>query len=99
MVLVKFWLHVSDEEQLKRFEARENDPLKRWKITDEDWRNREKRPHTREAIEDMLARTEHPQAPWHADRGRLEALRAREGDRDGERGDRAGDAGAGFPVP
>jgi polyphosphate kinase 2 (PPK2 family) len=64
-VLVKFWLHISDEEQLKRFEKRENDPLKRWKITDDDWRNREKRPLYAEAIEDMLARTEHPQAPWH----------------------------------
>jgi polyphosphate kinase 2 (PPK2 family) len=64
-VLVKFWLHISDEEQLKRFEKRENDPLKRWKITDDDWRNREKRPLYTEAIEDMLARTEHPQAPWH----------------------------------
>ena len=42
-MLVKFWLHVSDEEQLKRFEKRENNPLKSWKITDDDWRNREKR--------------------------------------------------------
>ena len=43
MVLIKFWLHVSPDEQLKRFEARREDPLKRWKLTDEDWRNREKR--------------------------------------------------------
>ena len=43
MILVKFWLHVSAEEQLKRFEAREKDPLKSWKLTDEDWRNREQR--------------------------------------------------------
>ena len=64
-MLVKLWMHVSDEEQLKRFEKRSNDPLKRWKITDEDWRNREKRPLYVEAIEDMLERTEHPQAPWH----------------------------------
>jgi AMP-polyphosphate phosphotransferase len=64
-VLVKFWLHVSPEEQLHRFEKRQNDPLKSWKITDDDWRNREKRPLYEEAIEDMLARTEHPQAPWH----------------------------------
>ena len=42
-VLVKFWLHISDEEQLNRFEKREKNPLKSWKITDEDWRNREKR--------------------------------------------------------
>jgi polyphosphate kinase 2 (PPK2 family) len=43
MVLVKFWLHISSEEQLERFKKREKDPLKSWKLTDEDWRNREKR--------------------------------------------------------
>ena len=64
-VLVKLWMHVSPEKQLHRFEKRQNDPLKSWKITDDDWRNREKRPLYEEAIEDMLARTEHPQAPWH----------------------------------
>jgi polyphosphate kinase 2 (PPK2 family) len=63
-VLVKFWFHVSEEEQLRRFEKRQNDPLKSWKITDEDWRNREKRPQYLEAVEDMLERTEHPDAPW-----------------------------------
>jgi polyphosphate kinase 2 (PPK2 family) len=63
-VLVKFWFHVSPEEQLHRFEKRQKDPLKSWKITDEDWRNREKRPLYEEAIEDMLERTEHTQAPW-----------------------------------
>ena len=64
-ILVKFWMHVSDEEQLHRFEKRQKNPLKSWKITDDDWRNREKRPLYAEAIEDMLARTEHSQAPWH----------------------------------
>ena len=64
-VLVKLWMHVSDEEQLKRFEKRSNDPLKSWKITDEDWRNREKRALYSVAIEDMLERTDHPDAPWH----------------------------------
>ena len=64
MMLVKFWLHVSDDEQLKRFKGRENDPLKGWKLTDEDWRNREKRPQYLEAVEDMLERTEHAHAPW-----------------------------------
>jgi polyphosphate kinase 2 (PPK2 family) len=63
-VLVKFWLHVSPEEQLKRFEKRQDNPLKSWKITDEDWRNREKRPLYEEALEDMFERTEHAQAPW-----------------------------------
>ena len=47
MILVKFWLDVSPEEQLKRFEARAKDPLKRWKLTDEDWRNRDKPPRLR----------------------------------------------------
>jgi AMP-polyphosphate phosphotransferase len=63
-VLVKLWLHVSDEEQLHRFEKRQKDPLKSWKITDEDWRNREKRPLYLDALEEMFERTEHPDAPW-----------------------------------
>ena len=57
MILVKFFLHLSDEEQLRRFEARANDPLKAWKLTDEDWRNRAKRPDYEAAIEDMVERT------------------------------------------
>ena len=65
MVIVKFWLHVSAEEQLKRFKARERDPLKRWKLTDEDWRNRDRRPDYERALEEMLRRTDHPHAPWH----------------------------------
>ena len=65
MVLIKFWMHVSDEEQLKRFEARRGDPLKSWKLTDEDWRNREKRKQYTMAIEDMLERTSTDVAPWH----------------------------------
>jgi polyphosphate kinase 2 (PPK2 family) len=65
MILVKFWLHVSDEEQLKRFKAREKDPLKSWKLTDEDWRNRSKRPQYEAAIEDMVERTSTKDAPWH----------------------------------
>jgi polyphosphate kinase 2 (PPK2 family) len=64
-VLIKFWLHISDEEQLRRFERRQRKPLKSWKLTDEDWRNREKRPAYEEAVEDMLARTDHDYAPWH----------------------------------
>jgi polyphosphate kinase 2 (PPK2 family) len=63
-VMVKFWLHLSDHEQLRRFESRESDPLRRWKLTDEDWRNRDKRDAYVEAIEEMLARTSWPQAPW-----------------------------------
>jgi AMP-polyphosphate phosphotransferase len=64
-VLVKLWLHLSEDEQLKRFEARKKDPLKRYKLTDEDWRNREKRPAYEEAVEDMLERTGTKFAPWH----------------------------------
>lgn len=63
-VMVKFWLHVSDEEQLKRFEERKNDPLKRWKLTDDDWKNRAKRSLYAAAVEEMLERTDHPAAPW-----------------------------------
>jgi polyphosphate kinase 2 (PPK2 family) len=65
MILIKLWLHTSPEEQLKRFESRAKDPLKSWKLTEEDWRNREKRPQYAEAIEDMLARCDTPEAPWH----------------------------------
>jgi polyphosphate kinase 2 (PPK2 family) len=66
MILIKFWLHISDEEQLKRFEKREKNPLKSWKLTEEDWRNREKRDAYDEAVEDMVARTSiEPRARWH----------------------------------
>ncbi len=66
MVLVKFWLHISSEKQLTRFKKREKDPLKSWKLTDEDWRNREKRGQYVQAVEDMVARTSvEPHAPWH----------------------------------
>jgi polyphosphate kinase 2 (PPK2 family) len=64
MVLVKLWLHISAQEQLKRFENRAKDPLRAWKLTAEDWRNRERRPAYEEAIEEMLARTDHEDAPW-----------------------------------
>jgi polyphosphate:AMP phosphotransferase len=62
--LIKFWLEVSKDEQLKRFQDRQNDPLKEWKITDEDWRNRGKWNEYEEAVEEMLARTSTPAAPW-----------------------------------
>lgn len=64
-VLVKLWLHVSEDEQLRRFRARERDPLKRWKLTGEDWRNLARRADYEQAIEDMLAATDHERAPWH----------------------------------
>jgi AMP-polyphosphate phosphotransferase len=64
MVIVKFYLHISDDEQLKRFEARRTDPLKAWKLTDEDWRNRAKRPAYEAALEEMFERTDTDRAPW-----------------------------------
>jgi polyphosphate kinase 2 (PPK2 family) len=63
-ILVKLWLHISAEEQLRRFESRAADPLKAWKLTAEDWENREKRPEYEQAVEDMLARTDQPHARW-----------------------------------
>jgi polyphosphate kinase 2 (PPK2 family) len=65
MILVKFWVHVSPEEQLRRFEKRRDDPLKTWKLTREDWRNRDKRGAYEQAVEEMLDRTDLPVAPWH----------------------------------
>ncbi len=64
-ILVKLWLHLSEDEQLERFEARAADPLKSWKLTDEDWRNREKRPDYAEAVEDMFEKTHTEAAPWN----------------------------------
>lgn len=64
-ILIKLWLHISAEEQLRRFEARAADPLKVWKLTEEDWSNRAQRPDYESAIADMFARTDAPQAPWH----------------------------------
>ncbi len=66
MILIKFWMHISGDEQLKRFKRREKDPLKAWKLTEEDWRNREKRAEYKQAVEDMVARTSvEPHARWH----------------------------------
>ncbi|HZW05137.1 MAG TPA: polyphosphate kinase 2 family protein [Anaerolineaceae bacterium] len=64
MILNKFWLHISPEEQLARFESRKEDPVKAWKLTDEDWRNRQKRDAYEAAVEDMLIRTSTLIAPW-----------------------------------
>ncbi len=63
-VVSKFWLQISQEEQLRRFEARAETPFKRFKITDEDWRNREKWPAYEAAICDMLERTSTEEIPW-----------------------------------
>ncbi|HEX3769880.1 MAG TPA: polyphosphate:AMP phosphotransferase [Polyangiaceae bacterium] len=65
IVVVKFWLAVSKEEQLARFEAREKTPFKRFKITADDWRNRKKWPVYERAVCDMVDRTSTAVAPWH----------------------------------
>ena len=81
-IVLKFWLHVSHEEQLKRFRERESTPHKQHKMTAEDWRNRRKRPAYEIAVGDMVALTNKDHAPWHlvpADNkrfARLEVLRA-----------------------
>jgi len=62
--LVKFWVHISQEEQLRRFQAREHNPRKQWKLNQEDWRNREKWKPYEEAVNEMFIRTHAPQAPW-----------------------------------
>ncbi len=63
-VVVKFWLHIDKDEQLRRFREREDTPEKRWKITDEDWRNREKWDAYKVAVDEMLFRTSTRKAPW-----------------------------------
>ncbi len=65
IIVVKLWMHISPEEQLRRFRQREKDPLKSWKLTEEDWRNRERWDEYRVAVEDMLDRTETSWAPWY----------------------------------
>ena len=62
--IVKFWLHISDAEQLVRFESRASNPLKQWKLTSDDWRNRERRAAYLDALSDMVAWTDHPRAHW-----------------------------------
>jgi polyphosphate kinase 2 (PPK2 family) len=64
MVLVKFWIHIGKDEQLRRFEERQTVAYKAWKLTDEDWRNREKWDQYAEAVNDMLLKTSTISAPW-----------------------------------
>lgn len=63
-LLLKFWVAVSPEEQLNRFNDRQNNPDKQWKITPEDWRNRDKHPQYDAAVDDMFRLTSTPYAPW-----------------------------------
>lgn len=64
-VVVKFWIHIDKDTQLERFNEREAVPEKRWKITDEDWRNREKWDQYEVAVDEMIAKTSTQTAPWH----------------------------------
>jgi polyphosphate kinase 2 (PPK2 family) len=64
MIVAKFWIHISREEQLKRFEERQASGYKSWKLTDEDWRNREKWDAYEDAVEEMLLKTSTRTAPW-----------------------------------
>ena len=81
-VVIKFWLAISKDEQELRFKAREETPHKRFKITAEDWRNRERWDDYLKAAADMLSRTHTAYAPWHVvatndkKTARLEVLRA-----------------------
>ncbi len=63
-VVLKFWLHIDKDEQERRFLARQQNPLKQWKITEEDWRNREKWDQYEDAVNEMLVRTSTTDAPW-----------------------------------
>ncbi len=63
-VVLKFWLHIDKEEQARRFRDRQDNPEKSWKITDEDWRNREKWELYEKAVDEMLVRTSTADAPW-----------------------------------
>jgi len=64
VVMVKFWLHIDQDEQLRRFKEREKIAWKQWKLTDEDWRNRKKWPRYEVAINDMLSKCSTTYAPW-----------------------------------
>ena len=64
-VIIKFWVHIDKDTQLQRFTDRQNNPEKQWKITDEDWRNREKWDLYEDAVNEMLQKTSTAYAPWH----------------------------------
>ena len=64
-VVIKFWIHIDQDTQLARFTDRQNTPEKQWKLTEEDWRNREKWPQYEAAIDEMLEKTSTENAPWY----------------------------------
>ena len=63
-IIIKFWIDITKEEQLIRFNDRANDPLKQWKLTDEDWRNRDKWDTYEKYVDSMIMQTNTPFAPW-----------------------------------
>lgn len=63
-ILLKFWVDITPDEQMRRFEARQADPVKLWKITEDDWRNRDKYPQYKQAVDDMFRLTSTAFAPW-----------------------------------
>ena len=64
IVVIKYWVHITEDEQLRRFKEREKAQYKRWKLTDEDWRNRAKWPAYEQAVNEMVERTSTRLAPW-----------------------------------
>lgn len=63
-IVIKFWMHIDKGEQERRFKERQENPDKQWKITDEDWRNREKWELYEQAVDEMMVRTSTVNAPW-----------------------------------
>jgi poly_P_AMP_trns: polyphosphate:AMP phosphotransferase len=86
-VILKFWIHIDKDEQERRFKERMEDPAKQWKITDEDWRNREKWDAYEQAVNEMLVRTSTTYAPVDDHRRKFQIFRARQGAGNGCGGD------------
>ncbi|MDR0767125.1 MAG: phosphate--AMP phosphotransferase, partial [Methanosarcinales archaeon] len=64
MIVIKFWMHISKEKQYERFTARSLNPLKQWKLTEEDWRNRKEWDQYYNAVNEMILKTDTKDAPW-----------------------------------
>ena len=97
MIVIKLWMHMSHEEQLRRFVRRRDDPLKAWKLTDEDWRNREKRPRVRRGRLRHAAPDAWSAGALGCDLVGEQALWAGRGDRDGDPPHGGGDGPLGRP--
>ena len=99
LILVKLWLHISDDEQLRRFDGRAADPLRSWKITDEDWRNRGRNRDYDAAAEDMFDSHRSRPGALGSDRRRAEAVRPGVRARHRKPSHRRGDAAMGYARP